>query len=54
MGLNLADPTMLYFQLREHIDHTLEVVSYAGGVNIAIECIDCGCVLIDADDPDQE
>jgi hypothetical protein len=54
MGLHLSDPTELYTQLEEHVGHQLEVVSYANGVNIAIECIDCGCVLVDANHPSYE
>tara|TARA_Y100000034_G_scaffold136208_1_gene211536 strand:- start:15582 stop:16034 length:453 start_codon:yes stop_codon:yes gene_type:complete len=53
MGLNFND---LYNDLRPHIGHELECVGYRGEnddnpVNIAIECITCGCVLLDANTP---
>jgi hypothetical protein len=54
MGLNLTNPELLYIGLREHVGHELEIVSYADGMNIAIECIECNCVLVDADDPEAE
>lgn len=45
-----------YYELREHIGHTVEVVGYGTGHpvpwNVAIECIDCSEVLLDFDHPD--
>lgn len=54
MGLDISNPKQLYLDLREHVGHELEVVSYGAGMNVTIECIDCGCVLIEADEPDLE
>ena len=48
--------------LREHIGHTIECVCYADqpdkGIyhqpwNVALECVDCGVVLLDFDNPEQ-
>lgn len=53
MGINLRNG---YEELREHIGHDIETVCY--GVpgedphNVAIECVTCGCVLLDFDHPD--
>lgn len=56
-----------FWDLREHIGHKIECVCYGavdveveGGVigkdpvNIALECEDCGCVLVDFDHPGVE
>ena len=44
-----------YDDLRRHIGHHIECVCYAAGndppVNVALECADCGVVLIDYDAP---
>jgi len=42
-----------YESLASHAGHKLECVTY-GGVNAAIECLDCGCVLVDFDAEDDE
>jgi transcription initiation factor TFIIIB Brf1 subunit/transcription initiation factor TFIIB len=34
--------------LRAHVGHNLECVTYAD-MNVAIECVDCGMVLVDFD-----
>lgn len=43
----------LYPLLREHIGHEVVVVCYGKDgedpYNIAVECEECGCVLVDAD-----
>ena len=43
----------LYSLLREHIGHEVVVVCYGkdgeDSVNVSVECEDCGCVLVDAD-----
>lgn len=38
-----------YDELADHVGHKAEVVQYADGVNIAIECVTCGSVLLDFD-----
>ncbi len=43
-----------YSDLRSHIGHELECVGYgeeANPVNVAIQCVTCGCVLQDYDRP---
>lgn len=37
-----------YSELNSHVGHDVMVVNY-GQQNAAIECIDCGCVLLDFD-----
>lgn len=42
--------------LLEHVGHALECVFYGPApdpVNVAIECLDCGCVVLDIDRDDQ-
>lgn len=34
--------------LGKHVGHDVEIVNY-GGVNITLECNDCGCVICDSD-----
>ena len=49
-----------YAELRHHIGHEIECVCYAGAStnqapqNVALECVDCGLVLIDFDQPELE
>lgn len=40
-----------YEKLKTHIGHKIACVSYAKGLNLAIECEDCGTVLVDYDNP---
>jgi len=35
--------------LMNHVGHDLECVTYGDVDNVAVECIDCGCVIIDYD-----
>lgn len=43
-----------YGDLMEHKGHNIECVTY-GDDNVALECIDCNCVLVDFDKyPDKE
>jgi hypothetical protein len=37
--------------LENHVGHNLECVTYGSDkvVNVAIECMDCGCVIVDYD-----
>ena len=41
-------PSHFYRKLFWHVGHNLECVNYANGENIAIECVDCGTVIVDA------
>lgn len=41
--------TTLYKSLQYHIGHNVEIASYGDGINISLECIDCGCVIFDTD-----
>ena len=57
MGIRLTKEG--YHDLREHIGHKIECVCYGGDEdgepeNIALECEDCGCVLVDFNHPDME
>lgn len=47
-----------FTELREHVGHSIACVAYGGfapregqPVNVAIECEDCGVVLLDFDNP---
>lgn len=58
MALNTQNQTQLYAGIKEHLGHTLVAVAYgnifgADAVNVAIECEDCGLVLLDADNPEE-
>ena len=58
MGLPLYDPQACYEELKDHIGHKVVVVGYGRPheeiINVAIECEDCGEVIIDFDHPDME
>ena len=44
-----------YKNLRSHVGHPVHCVCYGdedNPANVAIECIECGCVLVDYDQPD--
>lgn len=41
-------------ELRAHVGHEIECVVYGGDWNAAIECVTCGEVLIDFDNPANE
>jgi hypothetical protein len=43
-----------YADLTVHIGHNVVVVCYGDGENVAIECEDCGMVLVDYDHPELE
>ncbi len=52
MGIRLTEEG--FHDLREHVGHQLEVVAYGpteAPANVAIECLTCGCVLVDFDYP---
>jgi hypothetical protein len=40
-----------YRELARHVGHRITCAGYAGGRNVAIECEDCGEVLVDLDRP---
>ena len=42
-------PTTLYKRLARHVGHDVAIVSYGDGINISLECNDCGCVIFDTD-----
>jgi hypothetical protein len=51
MGIDVNN---IYDDLRSHIGHEIECVSYHGPEdteprNVALECVSCGIVLFDAD-----
>lgn len=39
----------LYEDLKRHVGHDIVCVEYGDGVNVSIECEDCGEVIIDYD-----
>lgn len=49
-----------YEELRHHLGHQVQVVGYSplpgpfDPVNVAVECVTCGTVLLDADHPEVE
>jgi hypothetical protein len=42
-----------YEELAGHVGHDIECVTYADGENVAVECVECGCVIIDFDRPER-
>lgn len=52
MAINLSDPREMHEELLAHVGHDIELVSYGSGGNVTIECIDCGTVLVDVDEPE--
>jgi len=38
-----------YNELSRHVGHNIECVEYGNGYNVALECVDCGEVLMDFD-----
>ena len=51
MSIDISTSARMYRDIHKHTGHKLECVSYGNGVNVAIECVTCGCVLLDADLP---
>lgn len=41
--------------LVQHVGHKLECVTYGNFTeeNVAVECLDCGCVIVDFDKEDE-
>ena len=58
MAIDLSEKGSGYKDLLFHVGHTLNVVGYGpygeDPVNVAIECEDCGEVLVEFDAPEQE
>lgn len=54
MGLDLSNDVAIYKGLQFHVGHDIVCVQYAGGENLAIECEDCGLVLLSADMPEMD
>ena len=57
MGLDLSENGMGFGQLIWHIGHKIVCVPYGDAkdpVNVALECEDCGVVLLDFNHPDVE
>jgi len=56
MGIPLYDPKECYKELRRHIGHRVVVVGYGRPdeepENVAIECEDCGEVILDFNHPE--
>jgi len=44
----------VYEELKPHIGHKFVCVTYADGENIALECMDCMAVVVDADREPEE
>lgn len=42
-----------YSSLAAHVGHKIECVTYAGGENVAVECVDCNTVLLDYNREDE-
>lgn len=40
-----------YEQIAEHLGHDIVVAQYGDGVNVAVECETCWCVIVDCDRP---
>ena len=41
--------TELFKRLIRHAGHDVAIVNYGGGINLSLECNDCGCVIFDTD-----
>lgn len=42
---NKNDINPEYSELKAHVGHRVEVVTYGKDVNVSVECIDCSAVL---------
>ncbi len=45
----MDNSNLLYELLSKHAGHDVEIVNYANGENMSLECNDCGCVIFDTD-----
>lgn len=46
---NEQDNNLLYELLSNHVGHDISIVNYGHGINMSLECNDCGCVIFDSD-----
>ena len=56
MGINLTNPKNMFNDIRKHIGHEIQCVRYSEDnecVNVAIECVTCGSILISQFDPER-
>ena len=48
--------SLMYEKIARHIGHKIEVATYGNGwgdiVNVAVECMDCHEVIVDAENPE--
>jgi len=57
MAIDLSENGEGYNDLKAHIGHKIVCVSYGNRsdpVNVALECENCSCVLVDFNEPEQE
>lgn len=57
MAIDLSENGMGFEQLKAHIGHKIVVVGYGprdNYTNIAIECEDCGEVLVELNEPEED
>ena len=52
--MNIEMNQAQYDQFSFHVGHKIECAEYGSNENIAIECITCGTILFDSDNPDIE
>lgn len=45
---------VLYERMCEHIGHRIEIASYASRENVAVECVTCGCVIVDVNQKESD
>lgn len=43
-----------YTKLKEHIGHKLTVANYGDGLELAVECEDCHCVLYTEEETEED
>lgn len=43
------DNELLWNKLAAHIGHDVEIVTYGNGMDICLECLDCGEIILDAE-----
>jgi hypothetical protein len=54
MAIDLSENGLGFEQLKDHIGHEIVIVGYGQSeiLNVAIECEDCGEVLVSLDKPE--
>jgi len=56
MALDFSTTRTRFTDLAAHVGHDIECVAYGDvldPVNVSIECLTCGCVLLDVDADDE-